>query len=79
MDNSIEDFKKECDDNKKKFLNEAPFTADKSSDNTKAFDKLHEFRTHTTELRQQEEQMKFGLEIFEIDPINYTQLSFVER
>jgi len=38
-----------------------------------------EFKASTKELREKEEEMKFGLDIFEIEPINYHELSLVER
>jgi len=42
VDSSIEDFKKECQDNKKKFQIEAPYAVDKNFDNINlnAFAKL---------------------------------------
>lgn len=48
-------------------------------DNIKAFEKLAEFKGHTAELRQTEEQMKFGLEIFEIEPMSYPEVAQVEK
>jgi dynein heavy chain len=79
VDNSIEDFKKECQDNKKNFQLQAPYTADKGFDNAKAFEKLQEFKGHTAELRAQEEAMKFGLEIFDIEPMAYPEVALVEK
>jgi dynein heavy chain, axonemal len=48
-------------------------------DNQKAFEKLQEFKGSTKELREKEEEMKFGLDIFEIEPQNYHELSLVEK
>ena len=48
-------------------------------DNQKAFEKLQEFKASTKELREKEEEMKFGLDIFEIEPQNYHELSLVEK
>lgn len=48
-------------------------------DNQKAREKLHEFRLATKELREKEEEMKFGLEIFDIEPMAYPELSIVEK
>lgn len=79
VDNTIEDFKKECTDNKNSFLNNAPKTVDKGMDNLKAFEKLQEYKAATAELRSHEEQMKFGLDIFEYEPIAYPELTQVER
>lgn len=79
MDHSIEDFKKEVQENKKNFQNQAPYSVDKNTDNQKAREKLHEFRQITKELREKEEEMKFGLEIFDIEPMAYPELSIVEK
>jgi len=79
MDHTIEDFKKEVQDNKKNFQNQAPYSVDKNVDNQKAKEKLHEFRQITKELREKEEDMKFGLEIFDIEPMAYPELSIVEK
>jgi hypothetical protein len=38
-------------------------------DNSKAKEKLQEFRASTKELRDKEEDMKFGLDIFGIEPV----------
>jgi len=38
-------------------------------DNQKAFEKLQEYKNITKELREKEEEMKFGLDIFDIDPM----------
>jgi dynein heavy chain len=48
-------------------------------DNMKAKEKLLEFKATTRELREKEEEMKFGLDIFEIEPIVYHELSLVEK
>jgi dynein heavy chain len=47
-------------------------------DNAKAFEKLQEFKGHTAELRETEEAMKFGLEIFDIEPMAYPEVTLVE-
>lgn len=44
----------------------------------KAFEKLQEFKGTTAELRAQEEAMKFGLEIFDIEPASYPEVARVE-
>lgn len=79
VDNTIEDFKKECTDNKASFLANAPKAVDKGMDNLKAFEKLQEYKAATAELRSHEEQMKFGLQIFGHDAMNYPELTMVER
>ena len=43
-----------------------------------AFDKLKEFEGLTADLRAQEESMKFGLEIFDIEPMSYPEVQLVE-
>lgn len=48
-------------------------------DNLKAKEKLLEFRMITKELREKEEDMKFGLDIFDIEPMSYPELNLVER
>ena len=52
---------------------------DKNVDNQKAKEKLYEFKQIIKEFREKEEEMKFGLEIFDIEPISYPELSTVER
>jgi len=79
VDHSIEDFKKEVQENKRNFQQQAPYAVDKNMDNSKAFDKLMEFKASTKELREKEDEMKFGLDIFEIEPINYHELAIVEK
>jgi dynein heavy chain len=48
-------------------------------DNSKAREKLQEFRMATKELREKEEDMKFGLDIFDIEPMAYPELNLVEK
>ena len=79
VDHSIEDFKKEVQENKRNFQQQAPYAVDKNMDNSKAFEKLMEFKASTKELREKEDEMKFGLDIFEIEPINYHELALVEK
>jgi len=81
VDSSIEDFKKECQDNKRNFVSQAPYEVDPKApmDNSKAFEKLQEFRSLTADLRAQEESMKFGLEIFDIEPMSYPEVQLVEK
>lgn len=49
MDHTIEDFKKEVQENKKNFQNQAPYPSDpkaaeKTTENQKAKEKLYEFK-----------------------------------
>jgi dynein heavy chain len=79
MDHTIDDFKKEVQENKKNFQQHAPYAVDKNMDNSKAREKLQEFRMATKELREKEEDMKFGLDIFDIEPMAYPELNLVEK
>jgi hypothetical protein len=69
MDSTIEDFKKEVLDNRNTFKHNAPFAVDKANenDNVKPLERLTEFKMACIELRQKEEDMKPGLEIFEYE------------
>ena len=79
FDSSIEDFKKECQYNKRNFVAQAPYEVDPKApmDNSKAFEKLQEFRGLTADLRALEEFMKFDLEIFDIEPMSYSKVQLV--
>jgi len=79
MDHTIDDFKKEVQENKKNFHQQAPYAVDKNMDNAKAKEKLFEFKGTTKELREKEEEMKFGLDIFDIEPMSYPELNLVEK
>lgn len=79
MDHTIDDYKKEVQDNKKNFINNAPYSVDKNMDNQKAHEKINEFKQTTKDLRIREEEMKFGLEIFDIESMPYPELSVVEK
>lgn len=81
MDSSIEDFKKSVQENRANFKQSAPFAVEKSAehDNIKALEKLQEFKQQCAELRLIEEEMKPGLDIFEYDALQYSDLLVVER
>ena len=79
VENTIEDFKKECIDNKNSFLQNAPKVVDKNMDNARAFEKLNEYKVSTNELRAHEEGMQAGLEIFDFEPISYPEIALVEK
>lgn len=81
MDSSIEDFKKSVQENRNNFKQNAPFSVEKSAehDNIKSLEKLQEFKQQCAELRLIEEEMKPGLDIFEYDALQYTELTLVER
>lgn len=78
VDEDIDDFRKAVEDNKKQFLENAPYSCDKV-ENTEAKEKIREHKKQTAELRQREEEMKFGLDIFNIDHPVYPELSLVEK
>ena len=40
---------------------------------------MQEFKGHTAGLRASEEAMKFGLEIFDIEPAAYPEVTLVEK
>ena len=71
MDSTIEDFKKEVLDNRQNFRQNAPFSVEKTYefDNTKPLEKVTEFTNACFDLRQKEEDMKPGLEIFEYEAV----------
>jgi len=47
--------------------------------NARAFEKLTEFAMITKELRDKEEENKFGLDIFGIEPQPYSEITKVEK
>lgn len=81
MDNTLEDFKKEVLDNKSTFKQTAPFAVAKSAEleNSGAVQAINQFKLDCIELRQKEEEMKPGLDIFNIDSIMYPELHLVEK
>jgi dynein heavy chain len=81
VDNSIDDFKKEVNENKSLFKQNAPFSVDKSHEfeNAKKLDQLLEYKQNCAELRQKEEDMKPGLDIFGYDAQQYPELTLVEK
>ena len=79
MDHTLDDFKKEVQENKKNFQQHAPYAVDKNMDNNRAREKLAEYKSSARELREKEEEMKFGLDIFDIEAMNYPELNLVEK
>lgn len=81
MDSDIEDFKKEVQELRVTFKNNAPFTVNKANEfaNTTALDELREFSRICQDYRQKEEDMKFGLDIFDYEHLNQPELGIVER
>jgi hypothetical protein len=62
MNNTLDDYKKEVIEKRKEFTNQAPYSVDKvpEGNNQKARDKLVEFKQASKELRDKEEENKFG-------------------
>jgi hypothetical protein len=83
MEDTIDEFKREVGENLENFKKNAPWTVTKGADaeahNKKSMEQITHFANECKGLREREEEMLFGLEIFEIEPSNYTDLSKVER
>lgn len=77
MENTIDDFKKEVQENRQAFKQNAPVLVDKNDEynNSKALEKLEEFKLACADLRAKEEDMRFGLDIFEQEPADYSELT----
>jgi dynein heavy chain len=78
VDSQVEDFRRSVEENKKQFQENAPYSSDKT-ENTRAKEKIQEYKLLTNDLRDREDKMKFGLDIFKIDHPVYPELSFVEK
>jgi len=78
VDSQVDDFRRAVEENKKHFQENAPYSSDKV-DNASAKDSIQEHKLLTKDLRDREEKMKFGLDIFKIDHPVYPELSFVEK
>ena len=67
------------------FKQNAPYSVekdnrgDKAAENARAFEKLQEYRAQTIELRGNEEALKLGLDIFEMEPVPYPEVTIVEK
>jgi hypothetical protein len=72
VDSQIEEFKKTCIETRNNFKAQAPTSVDKEaergSENSRAFEKLDEFKALTMDHRADEQNLRFGLDIFDIDP-----------
>ena len=83
MEDTIDEFKREVGENLDNFKKNAPWTVVKTADsdeqNKKANEAIAHFSNECKALREREEDMLFGLEIFEIEPSNYFDLNKVER
>lgn len=82
MEERMEEFKKEADQNLANFIDNAPNTltaAFEADGNKKAFEVIRRFQQECMSLRQREQKMQFGLEIFQIEPGKYDQLAEVEK
>ena len=78
VETNLDEFKRECDENKKNFIAQAPINVDKNTNTQRAFEKLAEFKGICIDLRSQEEANQFGIDLFAFEAVNYTQLTFVE-
>ena len=82
MEEEIDDFKRQVTENRENFRRNAPFSVTKEfeeNNNMKAFEMIQHFSKECEKLREQEEQMHFGLEIFEIEGMQYGDLKVVEK
>ena len=78
VDSQMDDFRRAAEENKKQFQENAPYSSDKI-ENQRAKEKIQEYKVLTNDLRDRENKMKFGLDIFKIDHPVYNELSFVEK
>jgi len=83
VEDQMEDFKKDCIDLKNNFKTNAPTSYDKenkqkSEENVRSFDKLADYKNQTIFLRGREEDLKFGLEIFDLEQGSYPEITLVE-
>jgi dynein heavy chain len=80
MDNTLDDYKKEVIENKNNFKQTAPFSVEKGmeTENERALTRLEEFKIACQELKQKEEDLKPGLDIFQYEAQNYPELKQVE-
>lgn len=49
------------------------------AENSRAQDKLDEFKALTVDHRHDEQTLRFGLDIFDIDPQSYPEITQVEK
>ena len=67
MEETIDDFKKDVTDNRERFKKSAPLAITKElelENNKKAFESIARFSAECKALREREDGMQFGLEIF---------------
>jgi dynein heavy chain len=79
VESQLDDFRRAVEDNKKTFQQNAPYNADSNTENVRSKEKLGEHKTSTNDLREREEAMKFGEDIFGMEHQSYPELSFVEK
>ena len=82
QEENIDEFKREVTENRENFKRNAPFQITKENEaenNKKAFEMIQFYHKECKSLRQREESMQFGLEIFMIEPTNYVDLALVEK
>ena len=82
MEERIDEFKREVGENREAFRKHAPFYITKefeTENNKKAFDTIQQYQTECKQLRDREEEMQIGLEIFNIEATKYAELAIVEK
>lgn len=82
MEDQIDEFKREVAENLQNFKKQAPFVMTKdfeAENNKKAFDNIAHFQAECKSLRDREDDMQFGLEIFNIEALKYMDLAQVEK
>jgi hypothetical protein len=84
VEDQMEDFKKDCVDLKNAFRQNAPTSYDKENkakaeDNVRSFEKLGDYKNQTIFLRGREEELKFGLDIFDLEQGSYPEIVQVEK
>lgn len=79
VDSHVDDFRRTVEEHKKHLQENAPYSSSDKIDNATAKELINESKLRTKDLRDREEKMKFGLDIFKIDHPVYSELSFVEK
>jgi hypothetical protein len=82
MEEQIDEFKREVTENRENFKRSAPFVIIKDFEmdrNKKAFDSVNHFQNECKSLRDREDEMQLGLEIFNIEHTKYVDLGLVEK
>ena len=78
MEEQIDEFKREVTENRENFKRSAPFISTKEFEmdfNKKAFDQINHFQNECKSLRDREDEMQVGHEIFNIEHTKYLDLA----